>query len=84
MRVDLQFVDGSGKAGTLPIAYIFGSGSWKLSDVLLSGSLAVAPFSSLGLVATDGQRYSAVAYTFTASGGTWRIDDLYVDPFKFK
>lgn len=84
MRVDLQFVDSSGKVGTVPVAILSGSGSWKPSDVLLTGSFAIAPFSSLGFVATDSQRYSAVAYTFTASGGTWRIDDLYVDPFKFK
>jgi hypothetical protein len=84
LRVDLQFVDGSGKVGTITVGYVLGTGSWQLSDPMLSSSFLIAPYSKLGFVAADGQRYSAVAYTFTASGGTWRIDDLYVDPFKFK
>ena len=47
-------------------------------------SLGVAPLLFLTNVLSplsQGGR-TAVAFRFTAIGGSWQIDDVYVDPFK--
>lgn len=84
LRVDLRYIDSSGALRTLTLATLSGAGSWKLTGRLVAPSTLISTTSMLTYVAPNGERYSAVAYTFTPSGGTWRIDDLYVDPFKFK
>jgi hypothetical protein len=85
LGVDLLYVDYNGVAGSFRIANVSGTGSWALSTKLFTVSFLLAPFSDLSIPGTEKlgtTKLSAVAYRFTTTGGTWQIDDLYVDPFK--
>jgi hypothetical protein len=82
LKVDLLYVDYYGAVKTAPVFQFSGSGSWAPSPQLATGSFILAPFSSLGWTDGAGERYSAVALRFTAVSGSWKLDDLYVDPFK--
>jgi hypothetical protein len=84
LKVDLLYVDDGGTGRSATLATLTGAGNWQLSSKLVAPSFLVSLFSKLGYTAPSGERFSAVAYRFTASGGTWKIDDLYVDPFKFR
>jgi hypothetical protein len=84
LRVDLKYVDTGGVLQSATLATLTGAGEWQLSPRIYAASFLVSSFSKLGYVAASGERYSAVAYTFTPTGGAWLIDDVYVDPFKFR
>jgi hypothetical protein len=82
LKVELLYVDSFGAAKTSPVYQFAGVGSWAPSPQLTTGSLILAPFSVLGWTDSTGTRYTAVALRFTAVSGSWKLDDLYVDPFK--
>ncbi len=77
LRVDVLYTDVLGLKRTATIATLYSGSRWQLSPALPLfaniTSLPLAPFGS-----TD------VQLRFTAQGtnGAWRIDDVYVDPFK--
>lgn len=83
MTVELLFVGSDGTAYALPIARMTGSGTWAPSPKLYTGSFLLTKLSALSTTSTTATS-SAVAYRFTTSGGSWQIDDLYVDPWKLR
>ncbi len=75
LRVDVHFEDAAGEVHSLPIGVVRANGSWQPTAPMVLGVnlLALLP----------GER-TAVAFEFTVqgSGGNWRIDDVYVDPYR--
>jgi len=71
------------------ILYPTSSGSWK---VILGGILDTAKVSgwqlspiysnSANLALLSGLTNPPIRYRFTAAGGGWQVDDLYVDPYR--
>ncbi len=60
---------------TLPIGSVDGAGSWHPTPAyLLIANLTALP------IVTDGT--ASIRLRFTPQGGDWRIDDVYVDPWK--
>lgn len=72
LRVEVLFEDLAGRAQSLPIGVVAGGDSWTptVPMPILANLLALLP---------GGQ--TPVAFRFTARGGDWRIDDVYVDPY---
>jgi hypothetical protein len=78
LKVEVLYVDASGTPRTLPVAVTPGVGPWQ--PTLPTPVLANLLYPPL---ATDGK--VDVAFRFTPVGfgkSGWRIDDVYVDPFK--
>jgi len=74
VRVDVLFEDAGGAVHSLPIGVVAGAGGW-------SPSLPMPIVANL-LTLLPGER-TAVAFRYTAQGlgSSWRIDDVYVDPY---
>ena len=79
LKVEVLFEDLSGNVLSLTVATITGGSTWQ--PTLPIAFLANVPGS---LLATTGTGTTAVAFRFTPQGtsGNWRIDDVYVYPFK--
>lgn len=58
---------------TVPVGVVAGTGSWQPTLPILVGA---------NLLATLGGGNAAVAFTFTPVTGNWRVDDVYVDPYR--
>jgi hypothetical protein len=71
LRVDVLFENAAGNVLSAPVGVVMGGG-WAPSLPL---PIAV---SLLPLLPND---HTAVAFRFTAVGGAWAIDDVYVDPW---
>lgn len=72
LRVDALFVDSLGNTQSLTIGTLGGvTGAWKLSPQM-------AIVANLLPLLDEG---TPVAFRFTASGGSYAIDDAYVDPW---
>lgn len=74
LRVDVRYEDSGGEMRSLPVGVVASGGTWQptLSIPVVVNLLTVLPNAQ-----TD------VFFAFTPTGGaTWRIDDLYVDPFR--
>lgn len=71
LNVDVLFEDAAGNVQSLSIGSVTGSTDWGLTAPLpiVANLLPVLPGSK-----------TAVAFRFTAVGGSFRIDDVYVDP----
>ena len=72
LQVDVLFDDVTGTTQAQTIAELGVSRVWTLSPQLLTMA---------NLLPTIGAGSSAVAFRFTAIGGSFKIDDLYVDPW---
>jgi hypothetical protein len=74
LTVEVLFEDAAGDVRSLPIGVVAGAGGW-------SPSLPMPIVANL-LSVLDGGK-TAVAFRFTGAGigSSWRIDDLYVDPY---
>jgi hypothetical protein len=72
LGVEVLFEDLAGRVQALPIGVVAGGGSWAptVPMPIVANLLALLP---------GGQ--TPVAFRFTARGGDWRIDDVYVDPY---
>ena len=74
LKVDVLYEDAAGNAQSLTIGRLMGS-SWQPSVVmpLVVNLLPLLP-----------DERTAVAFRFTPQGGadSWRIDDVYVDPYR--
>jgi hypothetical protein len=72
LGVEVLFEDLAGRAQTLPIGVVAGGGGWAptLPMPIVANLLALLPGDQ-----------TPVAFRFTARGGDWRIDDVYVDPY---
>lgn len=75
LAVDVVFTDRLGTSRTVRVAAVAPSGRWAVTLPYLYLANATA----LPLL-TDGTL--SVAFRFTAVGGSWWIDDVYVDPYK--
>ena len=77
LKVEVLYKDASGKPRAATIALLAGTASWQ--PTLPTAFLANLKYPPL---VTDGT--VDVAFRFTPQGSLsgWRIDDLYVDPFK--
>ncbi|MDX6648603.1 MAG: hypothetical protein QOJ97_554 [Solirubrobacteraceae bacterium] len=75
LKVEVLFEDALGRAHFLPIGLVAGTSAWgpTLPMPIIVNLLALLP----------GER-TAVAFRFTpqGAGGKWRIDDVYVDPYR--
>ena len=71
LRVDVLFDDAYGNTQSLTIGKLGGSGAWTLSSQM-------AIVANLLPLLDEG---TPVAFRFTATGGSYQIDDLYVDPW---
>lgn len=74
LKVDVVWEDFLGLTHTTPVGAVAGLQSWQPTLPQLVPGSAMAPFS------VDGT--TAIALRFTALGGPWLLDDVYVDPFK--
>lgn len=75
VRVDVLFEDAAGNVLSLPIGLHLGGSSWQptVPFLVIANLLPLLP-----------GEHTAVAFRFTAQGlgANWRIDDVYVDPFR--
>jgi hypothetical protein len=71
LRVDVLVEDTLGVVSSLPVGVVGGTDSWQPSAPL------VVTASLLPLL--PGQ-HTPVEFKFTPEGGSWQIDDVYVDP----
>jgi len=71
LRVEALFEDAYGNTQSLTIGTLGGSGAWTLSPQM-------AIVANLLPLLDDG---TPVAFRFTAKGGSFQIDDAYVDPW---
>ena len=72
LRVDVIFETASGDVLSLPVGTVTGTTKWALT--------APMPVVANLLTLMPGD-HTAVAFRFSASGGSFRIDDVYVDPY---
>jgi hypothetical protein len=73
LQVDVLFDDASGTTQAQTIGMLGVAQQWRLSPQLLTMA---------NLLPTIGAASSAIAFRFTAIGGSFKIDDLYVDPWQ--
>jgi hypothetical protein len=73
MKVDLVYRDSALRIIAVPIGVVLPSGSWQPTLPFLTAS-AVA-----GLL-NGGE--AKLAYRFTSLAGTWKVDDVFVDPMR--
>jgi hypothetical protein len=74
LSVEVLFEDAAGNILSAPIGSVTGNtGSWAPTGPLpiVANMLALLP-----------GNHTAVAFRFQASGGSFRVDDLYVDPYQ--
>jgi hypothetical protein len=74
LKVKVHFVDAAGNAHALPIGFVTGDSDWRPTNrIAIRVNNLVEP-----------GEYTPVAFEFTpvGSGGSWRIDDVYVDPYR--
>ncbi|MFL5895297.1 MAG: hypothetical protein ACJ76Z_09295 [Thermoleophilaceae bacterium] len=71
LNVEVLFEDSLGNVLSAPVGAVTGSSGWGLSAPMpvVANLLPLLPGS-----------YTPVAFRFSASGGSFRIDDVYVDP----
>jgi hypothetical protein len=77
LKVEALYVDAFGNPRAATVAILTGARTWRATPPLpFRVQLANPP------LVTDGTTW--VAFRFSPSGvnGSWRIDDIYVDPFK--
>jgi hypothetical protein len=72
LRVDVLFETADGAVASLPIGSVGNAGSWQATSPMLvvANLLALLP-----------NETTPVAFRFTAQGGDWSIDDVWVDPY---
>ena len=75
LRVDVLFETATGDVTSLPIGSMVGTSNWQptLPMVVVANLLPLLP-----------GEMTPVAFRFTAQGGDWSIDDVWVDPYARK
>ena len=76
LKVEVLFTDRFGFRRSVAVAALTGSSSWKPSPAVLFLNL-IAPLLGAGETTWVSFRFSPMGW-----GGSWQIDDLYVDPLK--
>ena len=77
MKVEVIYKNILGLTQTLPIGVVVAGASWQPTLPIL----ALANLTALPLL-TNGKTTVAFRFTPIGSAGSWRIDDVYVDPYK--
>ncbi len=74
LKVKVHFVDARGNAHSLPIGLVTGDSGWE----------PTRPIAIRVNNLVDPGEYTPVTFEFTpvGSGGNWRIDDFYIDPYR--
>lgn len=72
LAVSVRFVGPLGLTLQAPIGIVTGGSSWKAPSALVVANL---------LTAADGTQ-TPVQFVFSAAGGGWGVDDVYVDPYR--
>jgi hypothetical protein len=72
LNVSVQIVDPAGGARWVPIGAVAGTGSWQPSPILPIVTNALAPVVPQPAV---------FRFAPAGGGGTWYVDDVYVDPY---
>jgi hypothetical protein len=76
LSVQAVYTTAGGRETAMPLATAGGTGTWAVSDVIAMRVNELAPQAGGSL---------QVALRFTPRGpGSWRIDDVYVDPYRRK
>jgi len=77
LRVDVLYTTLLGIHGSAPVGLVVGSSSWQ-------PTLPLPLFANvLGLpLLTGGSTQVALRFTALGWGGSWQLDDVYVDPYK--
>lgn len=73
LKVEVLFEDAAGGVHALPIGLLASGSQWQPSVVM--------PIVANLLPLLPGE-HTAVAFRFSANGGNWKIDDVYVDPYR--
>jgi hypothetical protein len=75
LRVDVLFELSTGSVASLPIGVVANGGSWQptLPMLAVANLLPLLP-----------GEHTPIAFRFTAQGGDWSVDDIYVDPYARK
>jgi len=77
LKVEVLYTDLLGQPRALPVALLAAGSTWQPTlPVLFLANLGAPP------LVTDGTTSVAFRFTPLGSWSGWRIDDLYVDPFK--
>ncbi|HEX6701762.1 MAG TPA: hypothetical protein VF101_13620 [Gaiellaceae bacterium] len=77
LKVEALYTDLLGQPRAVTVATLFGGWSWQPTPpVALLANLTLLP------LVTDGTANVAFRFTPQGSSSEWRIDDVYVDPFK--
>jgi hypothetical protein len=77
LKVEVVYTDLLGQSRALTAALLTGDSSWKPTpQVAFLANLTALP------LVTDGTTSVAFRFTLLGSSSEWRIDDVYVDPFK--
>jgi hypothetical protein len=77
LKVEVLYTDLLGQPRALTVALLAGSSSWQPTpQVAFLANLTALP------LVTDGTTDVAFRFTPLGSSSEWRIDDVYVDPFK--
>lgn len=76
LQVEVEYVGLLGGVHWLQIASLTGSGAWNLTGQI---PLLVNTLSVLSL---SGQTPVAFRFTPVGTGSSWRIDDVYIDPYR--
>jgi hypothetical protein len=73
LKVEVLFEDNSGNVHALPIGLLAAGSQWRptLPMPIVVNLLPLLP-----------GEHTAVAFRFTPNGGNWKIDDVYVDPYR--
>jgi hypothetical protein len=74
LRVDVLFTLSTEAAVSLPIGIVANGGSWQPTQPLFILVNYLLP--------PDG--HASIAFRFTAQGGDWSVDDVFVDPYSRK
>jgi hypothetical protein len=72
LQVDVLFDDATGTTQAQTIGLLGVAQQWRISPQLLTMA---------NLLPTIGAGSTAIAFRFTAIGGSFKVDDLYVDPW---
>ena len=77
LRVDVQYTTVLGIRMSVPVGLVVGSSSWQptLPIPLLANVLGLPLF-------TGGSTQITLRFTAQGAGGSWQVDDVYVDPYK--
>jgi hypothetical protein len=77
LRVDVLYTTALGIRSSAPVGLVIGSGSWQPTLPLpLLANVTGLP------VLSAGSTQIALRFTPLGLGGSWQLDDLYIDPYK--